>query len=98
MLVKMMHDMSELLLGHCLNDACELNEQDRNILENVISNLGTCALKDAEQMSLKQKCLFPQSDSGKHAVDSPEIQQVWYDFCCLMIMLTSFMSRNLFCM
>ncbi|KAF7823709.1 O-glucosyltransferase rumi-like protein [Senna tora] len=49
---KYAHNLSELLLFHCSNDACELKEEDRNVLSNVISNLNTCALKNAEQMFL----------------------------------------------
>ncbi|XP_054789124.1 uncharacterized protein LOC129294688 [Prosopis cineraria] len=70
MLVKMMHNMSELLLGHCLTGEFQLNGRDRSILDIVISNLRTCALKNPEQ-----RRLFPELDSGNPAGESSQLQQ-----------------------
>lgn len=76
MLVETMHNLSELLLSHCLNDACELKEADHNVLKNVISNLNTCASKNAEQMSPAQQCIFTQPGPSKCARESHDHQQV----------------------
>ncbi|XP_028806615.1 uncharacterized protein LOC114761425 [Neltuma alba] len=65
-LVDTMHNLSELLLFHCLNDTCELKENDCSVLSNVISNLNTCASKNAGQMFPVQDCAFPQPNPSKH--------------------------------
>ncbi|KAL2638670.1 hypothetical protein GLYMA_06G138000v4 [Glycine max] len=74
MLLDRMQNLSELLLSHCLNDACEWKEQDCNVLKNVISNLNTCALKN-EQIAPVQECLFNQPETSKHAGESRKFRQ-----------------------
>ncbi|KAF7816615.1 hypothetical protein G2W53_030584 [Senna tora] len=74
-LVKTLHNTSEVLLDHCMNDTCEMNEQCRNELENVISNLHACVLKNAEEIIPAPKVGFPLSNSGKHDGESPKAQQ-----------------------
>lgn len=78
MLVDTMKNLSELLLYHCLNNTCELKERDCSLLENVVNNLKTCALKNAEQIEQiapAQACLFNQSETSKCSGDSCEFQQ-----------------------
>ncbi|KAL3025991.1 hypothetical protein AAZX31_04G208100 [Glycine max] len=75
MLLDTLQNLSELLLYHCLNDACELKERDCNILKNVISNLNTCALKNAEQIAPAQECFFNQPETSKSAGESREFHQ-----------------------
>ncbi|XP_061364059.1 uncharacterized protein LOC133307548 [Gastrolobium bilobum] len=75
MLVDTMHNLSELLLFHCRNGACELKEGDCIILKNVISNLNTCAFKNAEQITPAQECLFHQPETSVCAGESCELQQ-----------------------
>ena len=97
MLVDTMHNLSELLLFHCLNGATELKEQDHNVLKDVISNLSTCALENAENLTPSQECLFPQPGTSKRAKESCELQQVCSDFFSLfnlIIMLSSFKNRK----
>ena len=79
MLLDRMQNLSELLLSHCLNDACEWKEQDCNVLKNVISNLNTCALKN-EQIAPVQECLFNQPETSKHAGESRKFRQVYSYF------------------
>ncbi|XVF53271.1 hypothetical protein PTKIN_Ptkin05aG0086100 [Pterospermum kingtungense] len=50
-LVETMHNLSELLLYNCCNEACELKEQDLKSLEKVINNLDTCMSKNIGQES-----------------------------------------------
>jgi hypothetical protein len=75
-LVATMQNLSQLLLGHCSNDAYELEEGDCNILRNVIGNLNTCVLKNAEKINLAQECLSHQSEISRCAGESCELQQV----------------------
>lgn len=75
MLVGTMQNLSQLLLNHCSTDASELEERDCNILRNVISNLNTCVLKNAEQVNPDQECLFHQPETSRCAVESCEPQQ-----------------------
>ncbi|XP_021275439.1 uncharacterized protein LOC110410085 isoform X2 [Herrania umbratica] len=51
-LVDTMHNLSELLLYHFSNEACELREQDVKSLEKVINNLDTCMSKNIGQETL----------------------------------------------
>ncbi|CAL0305374.1 unnamed protein product [Lupinus luteus] len=74
-LVDTMHNLSELLLFHCLNDACELKERDHNILKNVINNLNTCALENAKQFTSAQECLPLNPETFMGAVESCHLQQ-----------------------
>lgn len=76
MLVDAMQNMSELLLNHCLNDdICELKERDCDVLRNVISNLNSCVLKNAEEITPAQECLLHQRETSKCAGESCELQQ-----------------------
>ncbi|XP_058786666.1 uncharacterized protein LOC131661226 isoform X2 [Vicia villosa] len=75
MLVDTMSKFSQLLLNHCLNDACELEEQNCNILRDVITNLNTCVLKKSERINLAQECLLRQPETSRCAVESCEPQQ-----------------------
>lgn len=76
MLVDTMQNLSELLLNHCLNDACELKDRDCNVLKDVIRNLNTCALKNAEQIAPSQESLFNQPETSKNgAGESHEFLQ-----------------------
>ncbi|KAI4307014.1 hypothetical protein L6164_030250 [Bauhinia variegata] len=75
LLIDTMHNLSELLLFHCLNNTCEFNERDHNVLKNVISNLDTCILKNAEQVIPVKKRPFPQPYTSKYARESAEAQQ-----------------------
>ncbi|PNY14245.1 hypothetical protein L195_g010921 [Trifolium pratense] len=75
MLVATMQNLSQLLLNHCSNDAYELEEGDCKILRNVIGNLNTCILKNAEQINLAQECLFHQPETSICAGESCELQQ-----------------------
>ncbi|KAJ4835645.1 hypothetical protein Tsubulata_015321 [Turnera subulata] len=61
MLVNTMHNLSELLRFHCSNDACELKEEDCEVLKNVINNLTTCIERKVEKMGPTQESLYPQS-------------------------------------
>ncbi|XP_019430968.1 PREDICTED: uncharacterized protein LOC109338232 isoform X1 [Lupinus angustifolius] len=74
-LVDTMHNLSELLLFHCLNDACELKERDRNILKNVINNLNTCALENAKQFTSAQEYLPLKPENFRGAGESCHLQQ-----------------------
>ncbi|KAK6275277.1 hypothetical protein POUND7_004986 [Theobroma cacao] len=63
-LVDTMQNLSELLLYHCSNEACELREQDVKSLEKVINNLDTCMSKNIGQETLLSelhKVWFPMS-------------------------------------
>ncbi|KAL1337354.1 hypothetical protein AAHE18_10G133300 [Arachis hypogaea] len=75
MLVDTMHNMSELLLFHCMNDACELKEQDFNVLKVVISNLNACSLKNAERITRLQEFPSPHPGTSRHARESCKLQQ-----------------------
>ncbi|GAU40352.1 hypothetical protein TSUD_319640 [Trifolium subterraneum] len=75
MLVATMQNFSQLLLNHCSNDAYKLEEGDCNILRDVIGNLNTCVLKNAEQINLAQECLFHQPETSRCAGESCELQQ-----------------------
>ncbi|KAF1865353.1 hypothetical protein Lal_00004727 [Lupinus albus] len=75
MLVDTMHNLSELLLCHCLNDAHEMKERDHNVLKNVINNLNACALKKSEQIILARECLSPKPETSRGAGEAYEIQQ-----------------------
>ncbi|CAI8598641.1 unnamed protein product [Vicia faba] len=75
MLVDTMNKFSQLLLNHCLNDAFELEEQNCNILIDVITNLNTCVLKNAERINLAQECFLRQPETSRCAVESCELQQ-----------------------
>ncbi|CAL5204162.1 unnamed protein product [Lathyrus oleraceus] len=75
MLVDTMNKFSQLLLNHCLNDACELEEQNCNILRDVITNLNTCVMKNAEQINLAQECLLRQPETSRCAVEPCELQK-----------------------
>ncbi|XP_054797414.1 uncharacterized protein LOC129302500 [Prosopis cineraria] len=74
-LVDTVHNLSELLLFHCLNDTCELKENDRSVLNNVISNLNTCVSKNAGQMFPVRECVFPHLNPAKHVRESHELEQ-----------------------
>ncbi|RDX67438.1 hypothetical protein CR513_53690, partial [Mucuna pruriens] len=76
MLVDTMQSLSELLLCHCSNGACELKERECNVLKNVISNLNNCASKNAEQIAPAQECLFNQPETSNCAAESCEFQQI----------------------
>lgn len=65
MLVKTMHNLSELFLLHCSNDACTLKEQDNHTLQDVIKNLNVCISKTAEQMISTREPLFPYQDTSQ---------------------------------
>ncbi|CAL0327527.1 unnamed protein product [Lupinus luteus] len=76
MLVDTMHNLSEVLLCHCLNDACEMKERDHDVLKNVINNLNACALKKSEQIVPTRECLSPKPETSRGAGEACEIQQV----------------------
>ncbi|CAJ1974494.1 unnamed protein product [Sphenostylis stenocarpa] len=77
MIVDTMQNLSELLLYHCKNDVCELKERDYNVLKDVINNLNTCALKNAEQTAPAQECLLSQNqpETFNCAGDTLELHQ-----------------------
>ncbi|OIW15320.1 hypothetical protein TanjilG_10760 [Lupinus angustifolius] len=75
MLVDTMHNLSELLLCHCLNDACEMKERDHDILKKVINNLNVCALKKSQQIIPARECLSPKPETSRGAGEACEIQQ-----------------------
>ena len=75
MLVDSMQNLSQLLFNHCSNDAYELGERDRNILRNVISNLSTCLLKNAEQINPDKECIFNQPETSRCAGESCGLQE-----------------------
>ncbi|CAK8567721.1 unnamed protein product [Lathyrus sativus] len=75
MLVDTMNKFSQLLLNHCLNDACELEEQNCNILKDVITNLNTCVLKNVERINLAQAFLLRQPETSKCAVETCELRK-----------------------
>lgn len=75
-LVDTMQNLSQLVLNHCLNDACELKDRDCNILRNVISNLNTCLLKKAEQISPAPERIFHQPETFRCAEESCDLQRV----------------------
>ncbi|KAE9604073.1 hypothetical protein Lalb_Chr11g0067471 [Lupinus albus] len=74
-LVDKMHTLSELLLFHCLNDACELKERDHNILKNVINNLNTCASENAKLFTSAQECLPLKPETFRGSGESCQLQQ-----------------------
>ncbi|KAK4277659.1 hypothetical protein QN277_015621 [Acacia crassicarpa] len=74
-LVDTIHNLSELLLFHCLNDTCELKENHRWVLGNAISNLNTCASKTAGQMFPVQECVLPHPNPPKHVGETLEVEQ-----------------------
>ncbi|KAK9292627.1 hypothetical protein L1049_020602 [Liquidambar formosana] len=87
MLVKTMHNLSELLQFHCSNDVCALKEQDHETLKDVIKNLNACILTNAEQMTPTQESLFPQQGTSRFSgeltnllkgasVDRPQAKKV----------------------
>lgn len=82
MLVNMMQNWSEFLLIQCLQDGCELKEQDCNILRNVIHNLNTC--------------LFHQPEMSRHAGETCELQQVCSYFFYSIITCTFVEDRKHF--
>ncbi|KAK7353457.1 hypothetical protein VNO80_18904 [Phaseolus coccineus] len=74
-LVNTMQNLSELLLYHCKNDVCVLKERDCIVLKDVISNLNSCALKNAEQIAPVQECLFNQPETFNCARELHEFHQ-----------------------
>ncbi|XP_031267182.1 uncharacterized protein LOC116125621 isoform X4 [Pistacia vera] len=62
-LISTMHNLSELLLSHCSNEACELKKQELSALKNVVNNLDKCILKNLGTVVPLQESLFPDITS-----------------------------------
>ncbi|EOY23728.1 Uncharacterized protein TCM_015527 isoform 8, partial [Theobroma cacao] len=69
-LVDTMQNLSELLLYHCSNEACELREQDVKSLEKVINNLDTCMSKN-----IGQETLLSELDLSEDTPDEDKISR-----------------------
>ncbi|CAL1360731.1 unnamed protein product [Linum trigynum] len=59
-LVNSMHDLSELLLLHCSNEACELAEEDCETLKEVLKNVHSSLMNKAEEVINMEKLLIPK--------------------------------------
>ncbi|KAG2708671.1 hypothetical protein I3760_05G203200 [Carya illinoinensis] len=66
MLVSTMHNLSDLLLFHSLNDSLELKQGDRKAIKDVIFNLHRCILKDGEKMIPRQESPFLQRGTAQY--------------------------------
>lgn len=64
MLVKAMHNLSELLLFHCSGDGCALNKQDSEALEHVIGNLDACLSKKIVHITPTQEPTISQKGTS----------------------------------
>ncbi|KAJ9553101.1 hypothetical protein OSB04_017146 [Centaurea solstitialis] len=63
-IVKALHNLSELLLLHCSKDGCGLKEQDHNALHQIVSNLNVCMSRKIQQVPPTQNYTLPQHISS----------------------------------
>ncbi|KAA8533520.1 hypothetical protein F0562_031046 [Nyssa sinensis] len=75
MLVNAMHNLSELLLFHCSNDATVLNEQDRVALEHAINNLNVCISQKTAHMTPTLKSVLPQQGISLKFGELPDFHE-----------------------
>ncbi|KAJ7965227.1 Peroxidase [Quillaja saponaria] len=76
MLVKTMHNLSELLLFHRMNDTCELKEQDHHVLKDVINNLDKCVVNNVDdKIVARESFLCPHPDSSRFVGELHELHQ-----------------------
>ncbi|KAI3735480.1 hypothetical protein L6452_14979 [Arctium lappa] len=63
-IVKALHNLSELLLLHCSKDECGLKEQDHNALGHIVGNLNVCMSRKIQQVPPTQNYTLPQHISS----------------------------------
>lgn len=75
MLVNTLRSLSDVLLFHASNDSLLLKEGDREILEDVIFNLGQCILKNEKQRIPIQESQFPQHSTSQDLEELPKLPE-----------------------
>ncbi|XP_059628920.1 uncharacterized protein LOC132271534 isoform X2 [Cornus florida] len=75
MLVKAMHNLSELLLCHCSNDTSALNEQDHEALKHAINNLDACLSKKNRRMTPTRESFSPQQSISQKLGVLPDLHK-----------------------
>ncbi|KAA8540104.1 hypothetical protein F0562_026796 [Nyssa sinensis] len=75
MLVNAMHNLSELLLFHCSNDASALNEQNHEALGHTINNLDACKSKKIACMTPTRESMFSQQGISHKLGELPDLHE-----------------------
>ncbi|KAL7183474.1 hypothetical protein ACSBR2_025808 [Camellia fascicularis] len=75
MLVNTIHNLSELLLFHCSNDASALSEHDHKALKHVINNIDACVSQRMLPMTATRESMLSQQGTSNESRKLPDLRK-----------------------